>query len=157
CSAGDCPPGLTCNALQICVEPGDDPRDAAIVDAPVDISVDAVAPPIPKHSCLMLPSNCGAAGTDSCCNSPMVPGGTFYRGYDAASDANAGDMTAPATVSSFRLDKYEITVGRFRNFVDAGMGTQAQPPPPGAGAHDSIPGSGWNESWNANLIATTDA
>jgi formylglycine-generating enzyme required for sulfatase activity len=28
-------------------------------------------------------------------------------------------------VNTFTLDKYEVTVSRFRTFVDAGMGTQA--------------------------------
>ena len=44
----------------------------------------------------------------------------------------SGDMRWPATVSMFRLDKYEVTVGRFRAFVDAGMGTQSKPPVAGA-------------------------
>jgi len=56
-------------------------------------------------------------------------------------------------VSAFRLDKYEVAVGRFRAFVDAGMGTQASPPQPGAGAHANIVGSGWNASWNTRLQA----
>jgi len=34
-------------------------------------------------------------------------------------------MSHPATLSDYRLDAYEITVGRFRQFVDAGFGTQA--------------------------------
>jgi len=52
------------------------------------------------------------------------------------------DMSYPATVADFYLDKYEITVGRFRQFVNAGMGTQASPPASGAGAHSLITGSG---------------
>ena len=43
-----------------------------------------------------------------------VPGGSYQRTY--GSDAAAGD---PATVSGFRLDKYLVTVGRFRAFVAA--------------------------------------
>jgi len=62
-------------------------------------------------------------------------------------------MSYPATVSSFRLDKYEVTVGRFRAFVQAGMGTQSNPPVVSAGAHPNIVGSGWETSWNANLAA----
>jgi formylglycine-generating enzyme required for sulfatase activity len=65
-------------------------------------------------------------------------------------------MSYPATVSSFRLDKYEVTVGRFRAFVQAGMGTQTDPPPAGAGAHARIPGSGWDTSWNTMLAASSD-
>jgi formylglycine-generating enzyme required for sulfatase activity len=62
-------------------------------------------------------------------------------------------MSYPATVADFYLDKYEITVGRFRQFVNAGMGTQASPPAPGAGAHPLIAGSGWDSTWNTNLAA----
>jgi sulfatase modifying factor 1 len=55
-------------------------------------------------------------------------GGTFFRAYDPsgsdggvelAADGGPSDETHPATVSSFRLDKYEVTVGRFRQFVNA--------------------------------------
>lgn len=105
-------------------------------------------------SCLALPHTCGASGTDDCCNSLTVMGGTFFRGYDAA---GAGDMTAPATVSSYRLDKYEVTVGRFRAFVAAGFGTQANPPQVAAGTHPNISGSGWQAAWNVNLAANTSA
>jgi formylglycine-generating enzyme required for sulfatase activity len=66
-------------------------------------------------------------------------------------------MTAPAMISSFRLDKYEVTVGRFRKFVEAGMGTQANPPLEGAGAHAAIAGSGWSASWNTKLATSRDA
>jgi formylglycine-generating enzyme required for sulfatase activity len=66
-------------------------------------------------------------------------------------------MNFPATVSTFRLDKYEVTVGRFRAFVQAGMGTQAAPPQAKAGAHASIAGSGWDPSWNPKLVADPQA
>lgn len=61
----------------------------------------------------------------------------------------------PATVSDFRLDRYEVTVGRFRTFVQAGMGTQANPPAAAAGAHPWITSSGWDPAWNARLPANT--
>ena len=79
-----------------------------------------------------------------------VPGGTFNRGYDGVlyKDANH-----PATVSDFYLDKYEVTVGRFRAFVNAGLGTQKSPPAEGSGAHPKIAGSGWSSRWNAQLAA----
>jgi formylglycine-generating enzyme required for sulfatase activity len=55
-------------------------------------------------------------------------------------------------VSDFRLDTYEITVGRFRVFLEAGFGTQAGPPEPGSGAHPKIAGSGWDAAWNDSLL-----
>ena len=108
-------------------------------------------------SCVGLASTCGASGNDSCCNSPQVAGGTYRRSYDVVGDGNSGNMNYPATVSSFRLDKYEVTVGRFRAFVQASMGTQATPPVSGTGAHASITGSGWDPSWNTQLVANTAA
>jgi formylglycine-generating enzyme required for sulfatase activity len=66
-------------------------------------------------------------------------------------------MNAPATISSFRLDRFEVTVGRFRAFIAAGLGTQANPPAANAGAHKNVPGSGWNTSWNASLTADLGA
>ncbi|WP_437932642.1 SUMF1/EgtB/PvdO family nonheme iron enzyme [Sorangium sp. So ce291] len=71
-----------------------------------------------------------------------MPGGTFDR---------VNDPMYPATVSGFRLDTYEITVGRFRAFVEAGKGTQADPPARDAGAHPKIRESGWNSDWNREL------
>jgi len=82
----------------------------------------------------------------------LVPGGTFYRSYDGV---DFTDKSYPATVSDFYLDKYEITVGRFRVFVNAGMGTQAKPPASSAGAHPGITRSGWDSTWNTNLAADT--
>ena len=66
-------------------------------------------------------------------------------------------MSYPATVSDFQLDTYDVTVGRFRAFVDAGMGTQINPPAAGAGAHAKIAGSGWDSTWNQSLRANTAA
>jgi formylglycine-generating enzyme required for sulfatase activity len=102
-------------------------------------------------SCVGLTATCGPAG-ESCCMSLLVPGGTFYRSYDGVVDTDEG---YPATVADYYLDKYEITVGRFRQFLDAGMGTQGNPPAAGAGAHPLIMGSGWDSTWNTNLPANT--
>jgi formylglycine-generating enzyme required for sulfatase activity len=66
-------------------------------------------------------------------------------------------MTYPATISSFYLDKYEVTVGRFRNFVNAGQGVQTSPPAAGAGANPFTSSSGWDSSWNGSLTASTGA
>jgi formylglycine-generating enzyme len=57
-------------------------------------------------------------------------------------------------VSDFRLDRFEVTVGRFRRFVEAYPGSK---PAPGAGAHPRIQGSGWDKSWNGQLPATQAA
>jgi formylglycine-generating enzyme required for sulfatase activity len=109
---------------------------------------DAGAPP----SCSGLAATCGSSGEDPCCASLLVPGGMFDRSYDSV---DFTDATYPATVDDFYLDKYEVTVGRFRQFVNAGMGTQKSPPAAGAGVHPRIPGSGWDSTWDANLPADT--
>jgi formylglycine-generating enzyme required for sulfatase activity len=60
-------------------------------------------------------------------------------------------------VSDFRLDDFEVTVSRFRSFVQAGLGTQLQPPAGGAGAHPKIANSGWSSSDDTLLTANTTA
>lgn len=126
-------------------------------DAGIDgLSIDAM-PLAPPASCLALPHICGASRDDDCCHSIEVPGGTYFRSYDLVGDSLSGNTRFPATVSTFRLDKYEVTVGRFRAFVAAGQGTQVSPPIVGAGAHAKIPGSGWQASWNASLPTNSAA
>jgi len=113
------------------------------------------APQLP--SCIGLPAICGAAQDDSCCESPAITGGAYERGFDVAGDVDSGSTAYPATVGDFRLDRYEVTVGRFRAFVNAGLGTQARPPAAGAGAHARVAASGWDASWNTTLPASTEA
>jgi formylglycine-generating enzyme required for sulfatase activity len=119
----------------------------------MDASPDAPADAVWFSSCLGMSPICGRNGTSSCCDSKQVTGGTFFRGHDLGVDNAYPDTSSPATVSSFRLDTYEVTVGRFRAFVDAGLGTQANPPEVGAGAHPRIANSGWDPAWNASLAA----
>lgn len=78
-------------------------------------------------------------GNESCCASILVTGGSFNR---------INNPSYPATVSDYRLDKYEISVGRFRKFV---AGFPANKPVAGLGAQANIPGSGWDATWDANL------
>jgi formylglycine-generating enzyme required for sulfatase activity len=54
-----------------------------------------------------------------------------------------------AIVSTFALDKYEVTVGRFRKFA----GAYISPPEEGAGAHPLIAMSGWQAAWNPSMPA----
>lgn len=92
-------------------------------------------------SCSGLAVTCGPLGNENCCASSVVPGGTYNR---------SNDESYPATVSDFRLDRFEITVGRFRKFVEAYPGSK---PAAGAGAHPLIAGSGWSTAWNSSLPA----
>ncbi|HEY3253938.1 MAG TPA: SUMF1/EgtB/PvdO family nonheme iron enzyme, partial [Polyangiaceae bacterium] len=93
------------------------------------------------RSCINLAATCGPSADASCCASSVVPGGTFDR------IANGDHF--PVTVSDFALDRYEITVGRFRAFVAAY--TQAMIPA-GAGKNPNNPAdAGWDPAWNASL------
>lgn len=121
---------------------GGDAADARVADGPPQFT-----------SCMGLATTCGPGANESCCRAEAVMGGTFYRSYDGT--ATYPDMGYPATVSGYVLDVYEVTVGRFRTFVNAGLGTQVSPPVAGAGAHPRMMGSGWDAGWNTNLTATT--
>jgi len=55
------------------------------------------------------------------------------------------------------MDIYEVTVGRFRRFVDAGYGTQAKPPADGSGENPHLAESGWKSTWKQYLQADTAA
>jgi sulfatase modifying factor 1 len=91
---------------------------------------------------------CGSTGTANCCAAIAVPGGSYLR---------SGVDGGQATVSPFDLDQFEVTVGRYRKFVNAGLGTQLHPPAAGAGESTLIPGSGWNSAWNTSLPSATDS
>jgi formylglycine-generating enzyme required for sulfatase activity len=106
-------------------------------------------------------------GTNDCCSSLNVPGGSFFRSFDMV---NPSDLSKnfPANVSGFRLDAYEITVGRFRAFVAKTIGGWL--PAAGSGKHVHLNAgsglangavaatfeTGWDTTWNPNL-ATTQA
>src|SRR4051794_14059158 len=75
------------------------------------------------NSCESLAATCGPTGSSPCCESSVVTGGTYARSYDVSGDGSYPDSSYQASVSSFRLDKYTVTVGRFRKFVSARMGT----------------------------------
>jgi formylglycine-generating enzyme len=146
-----CPDGLTCGDNRLCRSPG-----ATCGSDDADAGTDA--PPSAFPSCAGLAATCGPTASDDCCSTATtIPGGTFYRSYDVSGDGMYPSMNFPATVSAFVLDKYEVTVGRFRKFVSAGMGTQSGAPIAGSGAHAAIPGSGWDASWNTELATSTSA
>jgi formylglycine-generating enzyme required for sulfatase activity len=109
-------------------------------------------------------------GTESCCSSPAVDGGVYDRTYDTFGVDAATD---PAQVSSFRLDTYLVTVGRFRRFTvalasvaaDAGVAALV---PAGSGKHKHLnfgnglvavggdAGSGFEQGWSSSWDAFVD-
>jgi formylglycine-generating enzyme len=103
-------------------------------------------------TCTGEPSRCnrscaGESGTEcrgeSCCKTLPVPGGSTRIGSPTAHTG---------TVSAFSLDKYEVTVGRMRRFVNA-----YRIPATNAGAHPRIAGSGWLSRWTAELPLDSNA
>ncbi|HEY3500618.1 MAG TPA: SUMF1/EgtB/PvdO family nonheme iron enzyme [Polyangiaceae bacterium] len=90
------------------------------------------------------------------CLTISVPGGSFDMGRSETQGAGdyfptGSPSEIPAhlvTVSPYRLDRYEVTVGRFRRFVEAYDGT---PPGDNAGPHPNVPDSGWQAEWNDRL------
>jgi formylglycine-generating enzyme required for sulfatase activity len=101
-------------------------------------------------------TDCGS-GHESCCTSLAVTGGTYNRTYRNSGSGPTGQAD-PATVSNFRLDKYLVTVGRYRQFVSAFNGGWM--PSASSGKHAYLTGgglaaiaggyeSGWDASWNS--------
>jgi sulfatase modifying factor 1 len=111
-------------------------------------------------------SSCGSA-SESCCTSPEVASGTFDRLYTNSGGGATGESN-PASVSQYRLDKYEVTVARFRQFVAAWNGGAGFTPPAGSGKHTHLNGGqglansgsagtyepGWVTSDNSNVAPT---
>ncbi len=93
---------------------------------------------------------CGVSGDQDCCARQWLPCGTFKRGHDGV---NYIDDNHPATISSVWMDRYEVTVGRFRAFLaspDARV-TQDSVPLNGVGAHPNNALSGWRSSYESDL------
>jgi formylglycine-generating enzyme required for sulfatase activity len=117
---------------------------------------DVCPPSAEQPSCKGLAATCGPAGNASCCSSSVVPGGTYNR---------SNDVNFPATVGDFRLDTFEVTVGRFRKFKAAWEGGWR--PSAGAGKHTHLNGgqglvnsgangyeAGWDKAWESDVTPT---
>jgi formylglycine-generating enzyme required for sulfatase activity len=87
-----------------------------------------------------------------------VTGGTYDRTY-TNSGAGATGEADPATVTGFRMDKYMVTVGRFRQYVNYVTGSTGAPPANGSGIHtdlnaglglaNSASAGGYETGWDA--------
>ncbi len=109
-----------------------------------------------EKGCLTAPSCAGmelCLPSRSCCASIPIRGGTFNRSVTTDDEYNeycASPSLCPATARAFSLDVYEVTVGRFRNFVEE---YPANIPTKGSGS-SNIPNSpGWDDAWNSRLPA----
>jgi sulfatase modifying factor 1 len=108
--------------------------------------------------CVRTPQSCLGYDDFTTCESYLVPGGTFLRGNDPLHE----DAGAPATITTFRLDAFEVDLARFRPFVTAViLGTGL--PSPGYGIHNNVAGdrglngggdagvyeTGWDPAWSS--------
>jgi formylglycine-generating enzyme required for sulfatase activity len=132
------------------------PPSLAAPRGPAVAPVNAMGSQDAAPSCHPTPLFCGA-NRESCCTSLPVPGGTF-----SAKVAGKGGAVS-TTVADFRLDKFEVTRGRFKRFVmawDAGFRPSA-----GAGKHTQMNKgqgaktrgkleTGWDPTWNDTLPHT---
>jgi formylglycine-generating enzyme required for sulfatase activity len=110
------------------------------------------------NSCQSLATTCRG---ESCCTSIAMPGGSFPMGASASPsssdyDPNAGSSSSDilehqAKVAAFALDKYEVTVGRFRKFVGVynNWHVASGNPTIGVGQHPIAGRTGWGQSWQA--------
>lgn len=112
------------------------------------------------NSCSGLASTCLG---ESCCTSIAMTGGIYAMGRSEVSGASDYYATGEAsevpehsaTVNAFALDKYEVTVGRFRKFVGAYdtwhvTGGTLGASPSAFGQNPAASGTGWGQSWTAS-------
>ena len=94
-----------------------------------------------QGACVNVPSCAAPAptcGAESCCLSLGVDGGTFARD---------GDAMHMATISSFSMDKYEVTVGRLARYYNWLYGSAGAVPVAGAGKSPHI---ATDPGWDVN-------
>jgi formylglycine-generating enzyme len=137
-----CFPGrLRCSGLQLqaCAE-NEAWMDMGEVCEDACASGKCITPP----SCESAP---GCSGRDStCCAGDSIPGGSFELPNMPMGKQSSLDVT----VDAFSLDRFEVTNGRFRHFLDAY--NQSGLPDEGAGSSPSLPNSGWKAEWNENPL-----
>jgi formylglycine-generating enzyme required for sulfatase activity len=117
---------------------------------------------------------------ESCCTTLPVPGGRFLRSFDGVSCPGGPDAAPPpalgcytkaahpAVVSGFLLDKYLVTVARYRAYL-ASVRASGWVPTPGSGRHTHLNGGaglvdvgrgglegGWSADWADDRSVTEE-
>ncbi len=90
-------------------------------------------------SCREATSPVPCVGGVSCCETTWIPAGETYAMGDGD---EVDDASYQRFVSGFYLDRFEVTVRRFQDFL-----AHYTVPAPEAGAHPLLPGSGWQAAW----------
>jgi formylglycine-generating enzyme len=161
CVNGDCTecvpgaePFCELNTVHACSELGTWELTSCAAETPVCTEGECGVPP----SCLGLPNTCGVTSPgvlgEPCCTSPLVTGGQFQRN---------NNPSLSATISTFRLDRFEVTVGRFRRFKAAW--DEGWRPDNGSGKHMHLNGGqglidlafpeGFELGWRNEYLAHT--
>ncbi|MDF3067344.1 MAG: putative rane protein [Polyangiaceae bacterium] len=121
-------------------------------------------PSVCSRSCARLSQTACAGG--SCCERDAIAGGSVKMGRGTETCIGCVDGCPAGTscvdpegvldtpehnrsINQYVLDRFEVTVGRFRRFVE-----NYTTPTVGAGAHPAIAGTGWQSAWP---IAATPA
>jgi formylglycine-generating enzyme required for sulfatase activity len=107
----------------------------------------------------MAPPSCEGAGTvcaggESCCKAILLPPESsretfsmrYARDIEVDGDTTQTQATVPRTIRPFTLDRFEVTIGRFREFLR--VYDRVGPPPADSGAHPAFPDSGWRAEWS---------
>lgn len=144
CKSNTCPtPGeKQCNGLQR-LRCGNDHKWKEEEKCPSKCEADGC---VEASSCKRL----DACGTLSCCDSIQIAQDSFQL-YFATPEQIDGQSDFPVrhvsrSIRPFMLDRFEVTVGRFKAFV--AEYEAARYPLPGAGKHPAFADSGWQERWN---------
>jgi len=94
-------------------------------------------------------------GDPSHCESLWVPGGRFRvrDNYPFLYELEQDEFRGCITVSGFYLDRFEVTVARFRRFVEAYDDWHAVRgnPAQGSGTNPNVDFTSWQTTWNPSL------
>ena len=155
-SAGDSATEAFGGAAGAPVRPSADAGSAGTLAEPEELLESDPGVLLASPSCAEPRFDCGSVDP---CRTILIAGGELDMGR-SDSGADHFDGGEPderpehrVRVSPFLLDKYEVTVGRFRRFVESYAGA----PPANSGAHPGIRGSGWQSLWNERLPVDGEA
>jgi formylglycine-generating enzyme len=127
-------------------------------------------------SCSGLAVTCGPNGDESCCASIAVPAGKFPMGRGTESCGSVGCQTGVGNegcpigeacfpderpehwmaLGPFALDKFEVTVGRFRKFVAAYAGGWRPTAGDGANPNVIVGITSWRTEWEDSTSGGTN-
>jgi formylglycine-generating enzyme required for sulfatase activity len=102
----------------------------------------------------VAPKACAPDGVSPPCSDEVpVPAGSFLMGASGVLGHTSERPRHRAELAAYALDEYEVTVGRFRRFVDAYDPAFLRER---MGAHPLIAGSGWRSEWIDTLPLPED-